>query len=234
MSRVELFSFEGCPYAQRTRMTLIEKGIDYELTEIDLFNRPAWFKEVSPYGKVPVLRHGGGTIYESGIINQYLDEIFPAPPLLPATALGRAQARIWMDYCESRFLAATHKLMSEAGELANRPENVRKLTEVLQFIEHEGLQRLGNGPYFFGPQVTLVDIQFSPFFERFGTYVQLAGAEWPADCTRLRTWFEAMQQRPSYQATAHSVDYHIAARRQMLQRMAATRRPAVAAAARAN
>jgi glutathione S-transferase len=223
MSRVELFSFEGCPYAQRTRMTLIEKGVAFELTEIDLFNRPPWFKEVSPYGKVPVLRHGGGVIYESAIINQYLDEIFPTPPLMPATPLGRAQARIWLDYCETRFLTATHKLMSESADLAKRPENVARLSEILQFMEHEGLRKLGDGPYFFGPEVSLVDIQFSPFFERFGTYERLAAAEWPADCTRLREWFTAMQGRPSYQATAHPVDYHIEARRQMLARFAERR-----------
>lgn len=223
MARLELFSFEGCPYAQRTRMTLLEKGVPFELVEIDLFERPAWFRDVSPYGKVPVLRHGDGLVYESAIINQYLDEVFPAPPLMPATPLGRAQARIWMDYCETRYLPATHKLMTEAKDPARRAENVAKLAEVLRFIEFEGLRRLGDGPYFFGAAVSLVDLQFSPFFERFGTYERLGGAEWPADCTRLRAWFEAMQARPSYQATAHTVDYHIAARTKMLERIAASR-----------
>ena len=62
MSSIELYSFEGCPYAQRSRMTLREKGLDFVLTEIDLFNQPAWFRDISPYGKVPVLRHEGATI----------------------------------------------------------------------------------------------------------------------------------------------------------------------------
>lgn len=221
MARIELYSFEGCPYAQRSRMTLLEKGLEFGLTEIDLFNRPAWFRDVSPYGKVPVLRHEGATIYESAIINQYLDEMFPAPPLMPGSPALRAQARIWMDYCETRFLVATHKLMSEAGEPAKRAANAGKLTEVLQFIEHEGLRKLGDGPYFFGTDVSLVDLQFSPFFERFGTYEQLGGATWPADCTRLRGWFEAMQGRASYQATACPVEYHLEARRQMQLRIAA-------------
>ncbi len=228
MSTIELYSFEGCPYAQRSRMALLEKGLDFVLTEIDLFNRPAWFRDMSPYGKVPVLRHEGATIYESAIINQYLDERFPSPPLLPATPALRAQARIWMDYCETRFLVATHKLMSEAGDTARRAENIGKLTEVLRFIEHEGLRKLGDGPYFFGDQVSLVDLQFSPFFERFGTYEQLGGATWPADCTRLKAWFEAMQGRASYRATARPVEYHLEARRQMQQRIAEARRGAAA------
>lgn len=228
MSTIELYSFEGCPYAQRSRMTLLEKGLDFVLTEIDLFNRPAWFRDISPYGKVPVLRHAGATIYESAIINQYLDEVFPSPPLLPATPALRAQARIWMDYCETRFLVATHRLMSEAGDAGRQADNLARLTEVLRFIEYEGLRKLSDGPYFFGEQVSLVDLQFSPFFERFGTYEQIGGATWPADCVRLQAWLAAMQGRESYRATARPVEYHLEARRQMQLRIAETRRAAAA------
>jgi glutathione S-transferase len=228
MSTIELYSFEGCPYAQRSRMALLEKGLAFGLTEIDLFNRPAWFREISPYGKVPVLRHAGATVYESAIINQYLDEAFPLPPLLPATPALRAQARIWMDYCETRFLVATHKLMSEAGDMTRRADNIARLSEVLRFIEHEGLRKLSDGPYFFGERVSLADLQFAPFFERFGTYEQLGGATWPGDCTRLRAWFEAMQARASYQATARPLEYHLEARRQMQLRIAESRRAAAA------
>lgn len=218
-ARVELYSFEGCPYAQRTRMTLLEKGISFSLTEIDLFNRPAWFTTVSPYGKVPVLRHAGGTVYESTIINQYLDEAFPDPPLMPATPLGRAQARIWLDYCETRFLPAASAVMTAAADPAKRPGAIAAFSTVVRFLETEALGRLaGDGPYFFGSAVSLVDIQYCPFFERFGTYQEIGGAEWPADCTRLRRWFDAMQARPSHQATARSTEYHLEARRQMLAR----------------
>ena len=87
--------------------------------------------------------------------------------------------------------------------------------------QHEGLRKLGEGPYFLGDQVSLVDLQFAPFFERFGTYEQLGGATWPADCSRLKAWFEAMQSRASYRATARPVEYHLEARRQMQQRIAA-------------
>lgn len=215
MATIELISFESCPYAQRSRMTLLEKGLEFVLTEIDIFNRPAWFGDVSPYGKVPVLRHAGATICESAIINQYLDEVFPEPALLPATPALRAQARIWMDYCETRFLVAAYKLMSEADQPASRAANIGKLTGVLQFIEHEGLRKLGAGPYFFGERVSLVDLQFSPFFERFGTWALLAGATWPSDCTRLKCWFEAMQGRDSYRATARPLEHHLEARRRM-------------------
>src|SRR5690606_28129382 len=116
------------------------------------------FREVSPYGKVPCLRHDGETIYESAIINQYLDEAFPEPPLMPPDPVGRAKARIWMDYCETRFLPSTHRLMSDREDESKRQANRAALAEVLRFIEHEGLRRLGGGPYFFGEHFTLVDL----------------------------------------------------------------------------
>lgn len=221
MATIELYSFAACPYAQRTHITLLEKQLDFAIIEIDLFNRPAWFTTISPYGKVPVLRHVGVTVHESSIINQYLDEAFPQPALMPGSPALRAQARIWMDYCETRFLPAVHKLMSEADDADKRAANNEKLSEVLRHIEHEGLRRTGAGPWFFGLQFSLVDIQFAPFLERFDMYVRLAGATVPADCTRLHAWLAALQKRPSVHATAHDTNYHIEARRQMLARIAA-------------
>jgi glutathione S-transferase len=222
MSKVELFSYAACPYAQRTRLVLIEKNIDFELTEIDLYNRPAWFRDVSPYGKVPVLRHDGRVIYESGIINQYVDEAFPQPPLMPADAYGRAQARVWMDYCETRYLPAAHRLMAEREKPGKLEENRGKLAEVMRFMEHEGVRRLGSGPFWLGSSPTLVDFHFLPFFERFAVYEELAGARWPEDCTRLRLCFEALSERPSFLATRHTLDYHLEQQRKLTSLRTAT------------
>jgi glutathione S-transferase len=206
---IELFSFEGCPFAQRVRLALIEKEIDFDLIEIDLHNRPAWFAEISPYGKVPVIRHQGRIVYESGIINQYLDEAFPARPLMPTDAFGRAQARIWMDYCDNRYLPATHRLMAERGDPARLEAHRKALDQVLSFIEHEALRRLGPGPFWMGPQPTLVDCHFLPFFERFSVLEELAGARWPEECTRLQQWYAAASGRPAFLATRHTADFHI-------------------------
>lgn len=215
MSTVELFSFEACPYAQRTRMVLIEKEIEFELTEIDLYERPAWFREVSPYGKVPVLRHDGHLVYESAIVNQYIDEAFPQSPLMPADPYARAQARIWMDYCETRYLGAAHRLMSERDQPGKLKENREKLAEVMRFMEHEGLRKLGDGPYWMGAAPMLVDFQFLPFLERFAVYEELAGAEWPADCTRLRQWYDTIGQRRSFLETRHTLDFHLDMQRRL-------------------
>lgn len=221
MSAIQLYSFAACPYAQRVHIALLEKQLDFELIEIDLFNRPEWFAAISPYGKVPVLRHAGVTVHESTIINQYLDEAFPQPALMPESPALRAEARIWMDYCETRFLPAAHKLMSEADDAQKRTANVERLSEVLRHIEHAGLRKTGSGPWFFGQQFSLTDIQFAPFLERFEMYAQLAGAVLPEDCGRLLDWMSALLKRPAVAATAHNTGYHFEARRQMLERIAA-------------
>lgn len=220
---IRLYSFAGCPFAQRTRMTLVEKGLDFVLTEVDLFDRPAWFRDVSPYGKVPVLVHEGVTVYESAIINQYLDERFPEPALLPRTPAARAQARIWMDYCDTRLLPALNAL--SAGGEPDR-ERIDALTGILRFIETEGLARLGSDPFWFGPRPGLVDLQFAPFFERFPVYREAGGAQWPDDCPRLTAWFTAVQETAGYRATALPLATHLALRRQMLDAIAARRNAA--------
>ena len=209
MSTLELYSFDACPYAQRTRMVMLEKGLDFNLREIDLYNRPDWWAELSPYGKVPLLKHGDGIVYESAIINEYLDEVFPDTPLRPANPLQRAQARIWIDYCDTRFMPACHQLIQDRKNADKQVENRAKLREVLTFMEQEGLRKLGNGPYWIGTEFTLADVQFAPFVERFPCYEDLWGAQWPDECTRLRDWFDAVSSRDSFKATCHDLQFHM-------------------------
>ena len=102
---IELFSARVCPYAHRTRLVLAEKGLDFELTEIDFENKPRRFLEISRYGKVPALVHAGNEIYESAIINEYLEEAFPEPALMPADP-GSAATR---NRIERPRTKATHR-----------------------------------------------------------------------------------------------------------------------------
>jgi glutathione S-transferase len=223
---VELYSFAACPFAQRTRMVLAEKSIDHERHEIDLYNRPENWKEISPTGKVPLLRHRGATIYESTIINQYLDESFPERPLMPDTALGRAQARIWMDHCDHRFLGTMHNLMRLRDDAEKLPDASDKATAVLKELETRGMENRGDGPYWLGSQPTLVDFQYLPFFERMPVYEALCDFVWPAECMQLKDWFAAMCELDSVSATLRPVDAHIEQQQRLNERIAAARRGA--------
>ena len=209
MPDIELFSYEACPFAQRTRMMMLEKGIDCTLTEVDLYNKLDWWKELSPHGKVPLIRHNGDIVYESRIINEYLEEVYPELPLLPRDPMLRAKARIWIDYCDSYFLPTLHKLIADKRDEEKQTENRKAVAEKFLFIENEGLKKMGDGPYFMGQTLTLIDLQFMPFMERFPCYEELWGAKIPEECTRLRTWIEAMQTRDSHKATASTLAFHM-------------------------
>jgi glutathione S-transferase len=223
MSEVELYSVQACPFAQRTRMVLAEKAIEFEMHEIDLSNRPANWTDISPTGKVPVLRHKGETLYESAIINQYLDETFPAHPLMPATPAGRARARIWMDFCDSKFLPAMNALMWKSGDEKARAANSAKATAVIHEIEQRGLADNGEGPYWFGAEASLVDFQFLPFFERLPVYEELGEFARPTDTPRLNAWLAAMSARESVSPAMRPVKLHLAKQLELNARIAARR-----------
>jgi glutathione S-transferase len=210
MAEIELFSYEACPYAQRTRMALIEKGLDFTLTEVDLYNKPEWFKQLSPYGKVPLLRHNGGIVYESRIINEYLEDAFPQRPLLPREPLARAKARIWIDYCDSYLMPALHKVIADRKDAAKQAENRKIVAEKFRFMEMEGLRKLSAaGPYWLGADISLVDLQFMPFLERFPCYEALWGTAIPPECERLAAWIAAMKARDSHKKTANTFEFHM-------------------------
>jgi glutathione S-transferase len=92
MSHLQLYTFQLCPFAHRVRLTLAEKSLTAELIEIDLKNKPPGFSKISPYGKVPLLQHGDVKVWESAIINDYLDQVFSDPPLMPSSPSDRALA----------------------------------------------------------------------------------------------------------------------------------------------
>ena len=95
--QLTLVSFDLCPYVQRAAIVLAEKGVAFTRLDVDLADKPEWFKAISPLGKVPLLKIGDDTVlFESGPIVEYLDEVHGAP-LHPRDPLARARHRGWME-----------------------------------------------------------------------------------------------------------------------------------------
>jgi glutathione S-transferase len=210
MSDLEIISAEVCPFAQRSLIALLEKGANYLHTEIDLRNKPVWFADVSPYSKVPVLRHGDVRVYESAIINEYLDEVLPQPALMPKDAGARAQARIWIDFDNVKFVPAFYKVLL-AQEATRRGELATTIADALRFIETAALGARATGPYWLGREFTLVDIAVWPHMERLAVLEAYRGIKVPKECGRLREWLAAVAERASVKDTAHDGDYHVRA-----------------------
>ena len=191
---IEIISSMTCPFAQRTRMVLLEKGIAHELTEIDLNAKPDWFLEISPYGKVPVIRHYDAIIFESAVINEYLEEVFPEHPLLPHDPVMRAHARIWIDFANVRFVPHIYKLMM-AQEKEAQQHQADKLTEALLMIERDGLAKGPDGPYWLGDQISLVDLTFYPHMQRFCALEHYRNFKIPEECVHLKRWLDLMAEQ---------------------------------------
>ncbi len=200
MSEIEIYSTPVCPFCRRIRITLIEKNIAHSVTDLDLTNKPDWFLEIAPYKKVPGLKHGNNTIWESSIINEYIEETFPEPALLPKDRGARAWARFWIDYCNVKLAATTYKLT-----VSQTPEQIQTNTQDLlnqfKFIEKEALSKRKEGPYWLGKQFSLVDAAYYPFFERFCVIERHHGFSIPQDYPLVRAWVAALSERPSVNET---------------------------------
>src|SRR3954447_21837385 len=96
-AHLKLISHKLCPYVQRAVIALTEKGVAFERVDIDLANKPDWFRAISPLGKTPVLQVGDSAIFESAVILEYLEETEPKP-LHPADPLFRAEHRSWIEF----------------------------------------------------------------------------------------------------------------------------------------
>ncbi|NJK28814.1 MAG: glutathione S-transferase family protein [Acaryochloris sp. RU_4_1] len=209
MAQVKIYSAKVCPYAQRVRMVLLTKEIEFESIEIDLHNKPDWFAEVSPYGKVPVIQHGENRIWESGIINEYLEEVFPDPPLMPQNPGLKAITRIWIDFANTKFTPAFYKLLLSQDTQQQKTWR-NELHQHLLFIENEGFRKLsGTDSYWLGDAISLIDLSFYPWFERWIALEHYRGLTLPAECTRLKAWLEIMRQHPAVQATAQSPEFYL-------------------------
>ncbi|WP_392481024.1 glutathione S-transferase family protein [Nostoc sp. C110] len=209
MSNIQLYFAKASTFSQRTRVVLLEKGIDFSSTEIDLQNKPDGYTQISRYGKVPAIKHGDIEIYESAIINEYLDEVFPEPPLLPSDPGAKAIARIWIDYANTRFVPAFNKFL-RGKDAQEQGQGQREFLEALLYIEQEGLGKLsGNGPYWLGEQLSLVDISFYPWFERLPLLEHFRNFTLPTETPRLQKWWNTLRDRESIRAVENPTSFYL-------------------------
>lgn len=186
----ELISFKLCPFVQRSVILLLEKGIDFDITYIDIQQPPEWFLEISPFGKVPVLRCGDTVLFESAVINEYIDETHP-PALHPTDPMLRAQNRAWIEFGGGLNLDIHGVIVAtDAADFAAKCDKVKKeLTRV------EGL--LNDGPYLNGDAFSLADAAYAPTLMRLQLIKQLTGLDLMADTPKLQAWADTLMARDS-------------------------------------
>ncbi len=159
MSKPRLISFKVCPFVQRSVILLKEKNVDYDIDYIDVYNPPEWFLALSPTGKVPVMQVEGTVLFESAVINEYIDEVY-APQIHPQDPLKKAQNRAWMEYTSPLYMGTFNIIMSKQKEAMEKA--LEEFDEQLAGLE----KAKQNTPWFNGEDFSMMDIAAAPIFTR--------------------------------------------------------------------
>jgi glutathione S-transferase len=195
---LKLYNYPDCPFCQKVRVVLAEKDLEYEKTLVDLRKqdqKTPEFLQLNPYGKVPVLVDEDTVVYDSTIINEYLDEEYPIPALMPEDSQARAQVRTLEDYCDNSFIPPTTVLLAQAlkpeGERdAQRVDQAREeLRRCLYFLR----EKLDGNQYLVGNQFTLADAAFAPRMIVLGRL----GFEFEPALAPVQQWVDRIRTRPS-------------------------------------
>jgi glutathione S-transferase len=187
--QLHLISFRTCPFVQRAVITLKHKKIDYDITFIDLADPPDWFIELSPLKKVPVLKVDDEVLFESAVINEYLDEI-TGGELQPSDSLARAKNRAWVEFASNMLGNLYMMKMSKDEERYTRYRDT--LVDQLHRIE----KRLGDGPWFNGDEFSLADTAFAPLFRQNSVAQNRMSIIDPASMPKLTAWGERLLALP--------------------------------------
>jgi len=192
---LKLISHKLCPYVQRAVIALREKGIPFKRIDIDLADKPGWFLNLSPLGKVPVLlvptEQGEVALFESNVICEYIEETQGGVALHPQDPLARAQHRAWMEF-GSTILGELWGL-----ETTTDPKVFESKRQAVagKFARVE--EALGEGPFFAGTQFSLVDAVFAPIFRYFDVFDRVIDLSIFTDTPKVRAWRQQLAARPS-------------------------------------
>jgi len=188
---LELISFKLCPFVQRSAITLRHKAAPYRIRYIDLADPPAWFRALSPRGKVPLLVvDGGPVVFESAVINEFIDEVTPGR-LHPDDPLQRALNRSWIEFGSDALMDMREltTVESENGFRTIVEAHLAKLAQVEA--------ALGDGPFFNGAAFSLVDAAYAPLFMRLGLIGRLAPLLDATALPKMARWSAVLLDLPA-------------------------------------
>jgi glutathione S-transferase len=182
---ITLYDADRCPYCARVRIVLAEKGIEYELVPIDLDDRPAWIYEKNPTGRVPVLEEDAFVLPESAVIDEYLEERYPEPPLFPSDPGERGIARVLIFRFDDLSRPYYALRRGEEGARTRLDEQLAKLDALLEAQ-----------PFLTGRAFGLADVAYLPWIVRARDRMDVDLEPFAS----LAQWLERVSERPSVAA----------------------------------
>ncbi|MGE4369885.1 MAG: glutathione S-transferase N-terminal domain-containing protein [Burkholderiaceae bacterium] len=186
-----LYSGTTCPFSQRCRFVLFEKGMDFEIRDIDLYNKPEDIAVMNPYGQVPILVERDLILYESNIINEYIDERFPHPQLMPADPVMRARTRLFLYNFEKELFVHVSVLEDRSNSDSAAQETARQ--NIRDRLAQLAPLLLKN-KYMLGEEFSMLDVAVAPLLWRLDHYA----IELPKNAAPLMKYAERIFSRPAF------------------------------------
>ncbi len=183
-----LYSGTTCPFSHRCRFVLFEKGMDFEIRDVDLFNKPEDISVMNPYGQVPILVERDLIVYESNIINEYIDERFPHPQLMPADPVQRGRARLLLLNFERELFEHVEALEKQD------PKKVDKARILVRDRLAQLAPVVTKNKFMLGEEFSMIDVALAPLLWRLDYY----GVELPKTAVPVQKYAERIFSRPAF------------------------------------
>jgi stringent starvation protein A len=183
-----LYSGTTDPYSHRCRIVLFEKGMDFQVIDVDLANKPEDLAVINPHNTVPVLVERDLVLEQANIINEYIDERFPHPQLMPADPVMRARARLFLHNFEEQLFDHIKDIESDNQKAAEKARSAIRdnLTQIVPLFSKQ--------EYILGDDFSMLDVAIAPLLWRLGHY----GIELPKQAAPLLKYAERIFSRPAY------------------------------------
>jgi RNA polymerase-associated protein len=185
---MRLYSGTSDPYSHRCRIVLFEKGMDFEVIDVDLLNKSEDVAVINPYGKVPVLVERDLVLYEANIINEYIDERFPHPQLMPPDPVMRGRARLFLHRFEQEIYSQVEVIEHGVPKAADKARAIIRdnLTQLAQI--------LANQKFLLGDEFSMLDVAIAPLLWRLDHY----GIQMGKDAAPLMKYAERLFSRQGF------------------------------------
>ncbi len=199
-----LYASDYCPFCHACRLVIAKKKIPCRIELIDLSSKSGFPQLLSPYGRVPVLMDNSEAIYESLIINEYLEEKYPAVGLLPKSPSRRARVRFWCDFVMTRIVPAYFSLMN-SDQPEEWPDLGANFDKWLKFAD----ERAFDEHYFGSDTLSLADYTLYPWFERIVSIERYRGVTLNERHKKLHGWLRLVETTQTVRSCAKYPEEYI-------------------------
>ena len=203
---LKLYGSCFCPFVHRVWISLEHKGLDYQYIEVDVYRKPKLLLDINPRGLVPALRHGDWGSYESTVLMEYLEDLNQGRPLLPKDPKLRATSRLWSDHINRHIIPAFYRHL----QAQDPTSQIQSATDLRSQISTLVSAAHASGPFFLGPEITFVDVQFAPWIVRMAKVLTpYRGWPDPEAGTRWEGWVRAVEDAEAVRRTTSGDELYL-------------------------